>query len=74
MFIAKYKDIPGSIGAIGTKLGEYNVNVGIMQVGRDIQGGKAIMVLTLDNEAPKEAIDEIKALSNVEDATTLKFN
>ncbi|MCQ2964566.1 MAG: phosphoglycerate dehydrogenase [archaeon] len=73
MFIAKYKDVPGSIGAIGTKLGEYNVNVGIMQVGRDIQGGNAIMVLTLDNEAPKEALEEIKALSNVEDATSLKL-
>lgn len=73
MFIANYKDIPGSIGSIGTKLGEYNVNVGIMQVGRDIPGGKAIMILTLDNEAPKEAIEEIKSLGNVDDATTLKL-
>lgn len=73
MFIANYKDIPGSIGSIGTKLGEYNVNVGIMQVGRDVSGGNAIMILTLDNEAPKEAIDEIKDLSNVADAITLKL-
>lgn len=73
MFIANYKDIPGSIGSIGTKLGEYEVNVGIMQVGRDIPGGKAIMILTLDNEVPKEAIKEIKSLENVDDATTLKL-
>ena len=34
MFIAKYKDVPGTIGLIGTKLGEHDVNVGIMQLQR----------------------------------------
>ena len=71
MFIAKYKDIPGSIGAIGTKFGEQNINIGIMQVGRDSSGGEAIMILTLDEPATKEAVEEIKQLENVYDATSL---
>ena len=71
MFIAKYKDIPGSIGAIGTKFGEENINIGIMQVGRDSTGGEAIMILTLDEEPSKEAVEAIKSLDNVSDATSL---
>ena len=63
MFIAKYEDIPGSIGAIGTKLGEHEVNIGIMQVGRDEAGGRAIMILTLDKEIPAETIKEIQSFT-----------
>ena len=73
MFIAKYEDVPGSIGKIGTKLGEHNVNIGIMQVGRDEKGGRAIMVLTLDKEIPKEVIKEIQALDNVYEAIGLEL-
>ena len=68
MFIAKYEDVPGSIGKIGTKLGEHEVNIGIMQVGRDEKGGRAIMVLTLDKEIPKNVVDEIQALDSVYEA------
>ena len=73
MFIAKYEDVPGSIGAIGTKLGEYGVNIGIMQVGRDEKGGRAIMVLTLDKEIPANVIKEIQSLDNVYEATGLEL-
>ena len=73
MFIAKYEDVPGSIGKIGTKLGEHNVNIGIMQVGRDEKGGNAIMVLTLDKEIPKGVIKEIQALDNVYEANGLEL-
>ena len=73
MFIAKYEDIPGSIGKIGTKLGEYGVNIGIMQVGRDEKGGRAIMVLTLDKEIPAKVIKEIRALDNVYEAIGLNL-
>ena len=73
MFIAKYEDIPGSIGAIGTKLGEHGVNIGIMQVGRDEAGGRAIMILTLDKEIPTEVIKEIQSLDNVYEAIGLEL-
>ena len=73
MFIAKYEDVPGSIGAIGTKLGEYGVNIGIMQVGRDEKGGRAIMILTLDKEIPTDVIKEIQELTNVYEAIGLEL-
>ena len=73
MFIAKYEDVPGSIGSIGTKLGEHQVNIGIMQVGRDEQGGRAIMILTLDKEIPQNVIKEIQELNNVYEAIGLEL-
>ena len=73
MFIAKYEDIPGSIGKIGTKLGEHGVNIGIMQVGREEKNGKAIMILTLDKEIPKSVIKEIQELDNVYEAVGLEL-
>ena len=73
MFIAKYEDVPGSIGKIGTKLGEHDVNIGIMQVGRDEKGGRAIMVLTLDKQIPNNVIKEIQSLDNVYEAIGLNL-
>ena len=73
MFIAKYEDVPGTIGKIGTLLGENKINIGIMQVGREIDSGKAIMVLTLDHEIPNELIDQLKELENIYDAVKLNL-
>ncbi|MBZ9569965.1 phosphoglycerate dehydrogenase [Methanobrevibacter sp. TMH8] len=73
MFISKYNDIPGAIGTIGTKLGECNINIGTMQVGRDIAGGKAIMILTIDQKIPDNVMEEVKNLDNVFDAVGLEL-
>jgi len=73
MFIAKYNDIPGAIGAIGTMLGKRNINIGTMQVGRDIAGGKAIMFLTIDQKIPNDVLEEVKELDNVFDAVGLEL-
>lgn len=71
MMIAKYQDLPGTIGAIGTKLGEHEINIATMQVGRREAGGEAVMVLKVDQNVPQEVIDEVKKLDNVEDAVAL---
>jgi len=73
MFISKYNDIPGAIGAIGTKLGQRNINIGTMQVGRDIAGGRAIMILTVDQKIPDDVLEEVKQLDNVFDAVGLEL-
>ena len=71
MFIAKYQDLPGTIGAIGTKLGEHEINIATMQVGRREAGGEAVMVLKVDQNVPEEVIAEVIKLDNVEDAVSL---
>jgi len=43
-----HPDRPGTIGKVGSILGDANVNIGSMQVGRDEAGGTALMGITLD--------------------------
>lgn len=73
MVIARYKDIPGSIGTIGTKLGEHGINIAKMQVGRQEAGGEAVMVLTVDQKVPAEVIEETRALEHVYDAVYVQL-
>ncbi|WP_414470478.1 phosphoglycerate dehydrogenase [Methanobacterium sp. ACI-7] len=73
MVITRYKDIPGSIGTIGTKLGEHGINIAKMQVGRQEPGGEAVMVLTVDQKVPSEVIDEIRDLEHVYDAVYVQL-
>ncbi|MFW6309453.1 MAG: phosphoglycerate dehydrogenase [bacterium] len=61
--VISYKDKPGVIGKIGTTLGENNINIASMQVGREAQGGNAIMLLQTDTKPPQEAMDNLKNLS-----------
>jgi len=73
MIIARYRDLPGTIGAIGTKLGEHGINIATMQVGRREIGGEAVMVLKVDQSVPSDVIEEIKKLENVDDAVSIEL-
>ncbi|GIO36967.1 D-3-phosphoglycerate dehydrogenase [Paenibacillus antibioticophila] len=73
VFIA-HNDKPGIIGNVGTLLGKNNVNIATMQVGRKIIGGDAIMVLGVDKEAPKEVLNELTKLAEINKALQINFN
>ena len=51
MIFLRYDDVPGVIGRVGTLLGEAGVNIANMTVSRNREGGKALMVLSLDSPA-----------------------
>lgn len=73
MLIAKYKDIPGIIGFIGTKLGEHGINIAKMQVGRQEPGGEAVMVLKVDQNVPHDVVAELKKMIHVYDAVAVNL-
>ena len=73
MVITRYQDIPGSIGTIGTKLGEHGINIAKMQVGREAPGEEAVMVVTVDQKVPADVVDEIRALEHVYDAVYVQL-
>jgi D-3-phosphoglycerate dehydrogenase len=56
-----YIDRPGVVGTMGRMLGEQNINIAGMQVGRTDAGGAALTVLTVDSAIPAATIDEIVA-------------
>jgi D-3-phosphoglycerate dehydrogenase len=48
MLFVRHTDRPGIIGQVGTLLGQANINIAGMYVGREAAGKRAVMVLTLD--------------------------
>ena len=67
------QDRPGMIGAVGTKMRDFDINISSMKVGRQQARGRALMVLELD-EAPTEAqIKEIEAIPNIFSARLVRL-
>ena len=60
MVFFRYDDIPGVIGRVGTMFGEAGVNIANMAVSRTKEGGKALMALAIDTEAPAALHERIR--------------
>lgn len=71
LLICTYQDIPGVIGAIGTKLGEHGINIAKMQVGRQAPGGEAVMVVKIDQTVLEDVLDELKKLDRIYEAVVV---
>ncbi|WP_028548703.1 phosphoglycerate dehydrogenase [Paenibacillus sp. UNC451MF] len=71
LLLISHNDKPGIIGKVGTLLGSNDVNIASMQVGRKVFGGSAIMVLTTDKATPKEVLDQLEQLPEIENVNEL---
>ena len=68
MLFTRHRDMPGIIGHLGSLLGEHNVNIASMQVGRRIVRGDAVMVLSIDDPVPSAVLDTIRAVDGIQEA------
>lgn len=68
MLVAPHQDKPGIIGQVGTILGQAEINIGTMQVGRKTPGGPAVMVLGTDNELPNDVLTAICQIQGIQGA------
>jgi D-3-phosphoglycerate dehydrogenase len=66
IMLVKHEDRPGMIGRVALSLGENNINIGLMQVGRKEVGGIQLMVLTVDQKIPKDVLSAICAIKGIE--------
>jgi D-3-phosphoglycerate dehydrogenase len=57
--IYRYHDRPGVVGVVGRLFGEAKLNIASMQVGREVHGEHALIVLTVDQSIPSKTIDAI---------------
>lgn len=73
MLITSHIDQPGIIGKVGTLLGNEKINIASMDVGRESLGGKAVMVLTVDNPIPQSVIEQIKKINGIIDAKLVRL-
>ncbi|MEA2580771.1 MAG: D-3-phosphoglycerate dehydrogenase / 2-oxoglutarate reductase [Actinomycetota bacterium] len=61
MIFFQYEDRPGIIGKVGTLLGDHQVNIATMDVGRKAEGGDALMVLTVDTLVAPDILESVAA-------------
>ena len=59
MIYVLHTDRPKIIGPIASLIGEYQINIAGMQVGRKIAGGDAVMMITVDCPLPDKAVKDI---------------
>ncbi len=73
LLVCENEDRPGMIGRLGLLLGERDINISAMRVGRSGRGGQALMVLALDNEPRPDDIDAITAVEGIVSARLVRL-
>jgi len=68
-----HRDRPGIVGEVGTLLGQNDINIAYMQLGRKSYRGEALMVLGVDEEIPESVLNEIRQIKDIADAVFIKF-
>ncbi|CUH95433.1 D-3-phosphoglycerate dehydrogenase [Propionispora sp. 2/2-37] len=74
LMISPHINRPGIIGKVGTILGQENINIASMQVGRTSIEGTNIMALGVDADIPPEVLAKIKAVDGIFGAKLVNFN
>lgn len=69
MLLMHYGDRPGMIGKIGTILGQRDINIASMNLGRSEKKGEAMVILSLDSAVPLAVVEEIRKAT---DATFIR--
>ncbi|HLH22357.1 MAG TPA: phosphoglycerate dehydrogenase [Chloroflexota bacterium] len=65
VLLSRHVDRPGIVGTVGTLLGEADVNISSMQLGRQRPRGEALMALTVDEPIPPDVLERIRAVTGV---------
>jgi D-3-phosphoglycerate dehydrogenase len=73
MLFVNNRDKPGFIGALGTLLGEANINIATFHLGRQAQGEDAIAIVGVDQVVPDGVQQHLRALPHVRYVKVLRF-
>lgn len=73
LILCKQVDQPGIIGKVGSILGEGNVNVNFMSVGRTAPQKQAVMTIGVDEEPDTETLQKIGEIVAIEEFVFLKL-
>ena len=73
MLFVRNADKPGFIGRFGSLMGEAQVNIATLNLGRDKPGGDAICLVAVDEPIQDDVLDKVRALPMVIRANRLRF-
>lgn len=72
LLVSENNDKPGFIGSMCTVLGENGVNIGLMHLGREAIGGRAIVFTNVDSPVSEGVMEKIRALPDIISVTQVK--
>ncbi len=67
------KDRPGIVGYLGTLMGRHHVNIASMSLSRDIAGGQALTVLSLDSVPAPAVLEEVQKDPDISNVKVVKL-
>jgi len=73
MLLINNLDRPGFVGALGTMLGEANINIATFHLGRQAAEQDAIAIVGVDQVVPEAIQQKLRALPHVRYVKVLKF-
>ena len=65
--VSRHSDRPGVVGQVGSILGEHDVNIASMQVGRDAPRGNAMMILAVDDRVSDAVLATLREVAGMSD-------
>ncbi len=73
MLLVYNKDVPGVIGALGTTLGNENINISRMTVGREEASNQNVILLNVDTMITRDVLAKVRDLEHIDDAMVLEL-
>ena len=67
------RDVPGVVGNVGMLLGEAQINIAGLQLGREAVGGMALSLVHVDERIPAPVMDKLRQLPNIVSADLLEL-
>jgi D-3-phosphoglycerate dehydrogenase len=74
LLLVRNRDVPGVIGEVGMRLGAAGINIGGYHLGRKAAEGRALGVITVDDELPADFIAELRGLAAVDEVLQVTFD
>jgi D-3-phosphoglycerate dehydrogenase len=73
ILVTFHQDRPGIVGKVGNFLGQNDINIAYMQLGREAYRGKAVMALGVDENIPDDLLNSIRKIDGMENAVFIKL-
>jgi D-3-phosphoglycerate dehydrogenase len=61
------------IGKVGTLLGQFDINIRSMQVGRRERRSRALMLIAVDEPPTEEQLQQIEAIDGIYNVRLVRF-
>jgi D-3-phosphoglycerate dehydrogenase len=74
MLVSRHQDRPGAIGIVGGIMGEADINISNMHLGRSDKRSIAFMVLALDEPVPESVADQVRGYEGMLDVWLISLD